>query len=118
MSAILKNDMGKIIFADSYLTAIVGTSASECYGIVGMSDRNVGTSILNAFKNDSGVSKGVRVITDETENVKIELYVTVRYGVTLSTVAENIIDKVKYSVEKETGLNVEHVNIVVQGIEV
>ena len=69
------------------------------------------------FTGDN-LKKGVHVKTDGSENIVIELYITVKYGVSLAAVAENIIDKVKYTVEKETGLNVQSVDIIVQGIQI
>ncbi|MEF9864486.1 MAG: Asp23/Gls24 family envelope stress response protein [Christensenellaceae bacterium] len=117
MSAILKNDLGKIAYSEDYVASIAGISATECYGLVGMSQKNIGEALTNLFKSDN-LKKGVRVKTDETENIVIELFITVKYGVSLSAVAENIIDRVKYSVEKETGLNVSSVDIIVQGIQI
>lgn len=116
MSAVLKNNYGKIIYDENCISAIAGISATECYGLVGMSEKNIGDMITNLFKSGN-LQKGVKVKTDGSENVVIELYVTVKYGVSLSAVAENIIDKVKYSVEKDTGLNVVSVDIIVQGIQ-
>ena len=116
MSAILKNNYGTITYNDDYLATIVGLNAVECYGLAGMTEKNFGETLTNFFKS-SEIKKGVVVRTDNTENISIKLNVTVKYGVSLNAVAENIIDKVKYSIEKDTGLNVETVDIVVQGIE-
>ncbi len=116
MSAVLKNDYGKIVYDDDYLATVVGLSAIECYGLAGMSEKNFGETLSGWFKT-SDIKKGVSVRADGSENITIQLSITVKYGVSLSAVAENIIDKVKYSVEKDTGLNVESVDIVVQGIE-
>lgn len=117
MSAIVKNKFGSITYNESFIATIAGVSATECYGLVGMSQKNITEMITNLFKGDN-LQKGVRIKTDESENVVIELYITVKYGVSLAAVAENIIDKVKYSVEKDTGLNVTSVDIIVQGIQV
>lgn len=117
MSAVLKNNYGKITYEDSYLATVAGINATECYGLVGMSDKHLGDTIKNLFSG-SNLSKGVKVKTDGSENVIVELYITVKYGVSLAAVAENIIDKIKYSIEKETGLNVASVDIIVQGIQV
>ncbi len=66
----------------------------------------------------TSLKKGVEIRSDGSENLTVKLYVTMKYGVSLSAVAENIIDKVKYTVEKETGLNVASVDILVQSIQV
>ncbi len=117
MGAVLKNNYGTITYDDRCISTIAGISATECYGLVGMSQKNAASAIANLFKSGD-LEKGVHIKTDGSENIMIELYITVKYGVSLSAVAENIIDKVKYSVEKETGLNVHSVDIIVQGIQV
>jgi uncharacterized alkaline shock family protein YloU len=117
MSAILKNNYGKIMYEDDYIATIAGISATECYGLVGMSDKHIGETITNFFSGGS-LKRGVKIKTDGSDNIIVELYINVKYGVSLSAVAENIIDKVKYSIEKDTGLNVASVDIIVQGIEV
>ncbi|MBC5647075.1 Asp23/Gls24 family envelope stress response protein [Christensenella tenuis] len=117
MSASLKIDLGTVTYTEDYIASIAGYSALECYGLVGMSQKNITEMISNLFKGDN-LKKGVRIKTDGSENIVVELYITVKYGVSLSAVAENIIDKVKYSIEKETGLNVQSVDIIVQGIQI
>jgi len=117
MSASLKVGLGTVTYGEDYIASIAGYNALECYGLVGMSQKNISEMVANLFKGDN-LKKGVKVKTDGSENVVVELYITVKYGVSLSAVAENIIDKVKYSVEKETGLNVQSVDIIVQGIQI
>lgn len=117
MSATVKNEFGKITYNDSVLSFIAAQSASECYGLVGMSQKNIAQGISNVFKG-SNANKGVVVLTDGSEIISVQLYITVKYGVSMAAVAENIIDKVKYSIENDTGLNVKSVDIVVQGIQV
>ena len=116
MNANLKIDLGTVSYTEDYLATIAGYSAMECYGLVGMSQKTMTESFTNLFKGEN-LKKGVKVKTDGSENIVIELYITVKYGVSLAAVAENIIDKVKYTVEKETGLNVASVDIIVQGIQ-
>ena len=94
MSATLKTDLGKIEYNEPYIASIAGYSALECYGLVGMSQKNITEMISNLFKGDN-LKKGVKIKTDGSENVIVELYITVKYGVSLAAVAENIIDKVK-----------------------
>ena len=50
--------------------------------------------------------------------VHIDLYVILQYGVSLPAVASNCKSNVKYRVEEFTGVNVNNVNIHVEGIRV
>ena len=117
MSAVLKTSIGKITYSEDFIGKVAGINAMECYGIVGMANKNASDGIVNLLKLDN-LKRGVRVRTDETENISVELYIVVKYGVSISAVAANIIDTVKYSLESSTGLNVENVDVVVQGIKI
>jgi len=61
------------------------------------------------------LAKGVSVSIDGDE-LNIELFVILGYGVKISEVARMIIDKVRYTVEKVTGLKVNKVTVSVESI--
>jgi uncharacterized alkaline shock family protein YloU len=63
------------------------------------------------------LSRGVEVRFIDDQTV-IDLYIIVSYGVRISEVAHNIIDKVAYTVQKVLGIEVAKVNINVQGVKV
>lgn len=42
----------------------------------------------------------------------------VAYGVSISAVSDNLISNVKYKVEEFTGLTIEKINILVEGVRV
>ena len=117
MSAVLDTPMGLITYTDEIIAKIAGLRAIECYGIVGMASINASDGIGTLLKREN-LKKGVKVKSNGTDNVIVELYVIVKYGLSISVVAKNIIDTVKYGVEKATGLNVKEVNIIVQGIKI
>lgn len=50
--------------------------------------------------------------------ISIDFHVIVSYGVSISTVADNLIENVKYKVEEFTGMAVEKINIFVEGVRV
>lgn len=117
MSATVSNGYGKITYEDNALSLLSGRAAAECYGLTGIANQGVGTGLTNFFRG-ANASKGVEVKEDGSNVISIKLYVTARYGVSLPAVAENVIEKVKYTIENETGLTVDSVDIVVQSIEV
>ena len=73
--------------------------------------------IVELLKGENGF-KGVSIEELEDNTIAIELYVILQYGTNISTVANNIIDKVKYTVEKLTEVKVSKIDINVQGIRV
>jgi len=116
MSVAMNNSLGKLYYSDEFLSDLAGLCAMECYGIVGMSSKRAVDGIIELVKGEN-LKKGVRITTDD-KNVKIDLYVIVEYGVSISAVAKNVIDTVKYNVEKGTGLTVTDVNVIVDGIRI
>ena len=116
MSAVLQNSMGKIIYSEDFISVLAGIYTTDCYGIVGMTSKRATDGLVELIKGEN-LKKGVKVYS-EGNRIKIELFVIVEYGVSVGAVAENVIDAVKYNVEKLTGLIVNKVNITVNGIRV
>lgn len=48
----------------------------------------------------------------------LDFHVIVAYGVSIITVCDNLINNVKYKVESFTGLEIEKINIFVEGVRV
>lgn len=117
MSATVSNGNGKITYEGNTLSLLAGRAAAECYGLAGIANQSAGGNRTSIFRG-ANAGKGVQVAEDGTNTISVKLYVTAKYGVSLPAVAENVIDKVKYALENETGLTVENVEIVVQSIEV
>ncbi len=116
MGATLPNDFGKIIIDEDVLASIAGRSATECYGIVGMSAFSTTGGWADILKRENW-AKGVKILV-ANELITIELGIIVKYGVSISTVADNVIDNVSFNVEHLTGMKVEKVNVQVKGIRV
>lgn len=116
MIATLKNKLGTIVISEKVITTLAAKAASETYGIVGLAAQNVKDGIFELLRVENN-TKGVSVRIKE-DKVDIDLTVIMEYGVRIAIVAENIIDKVKYSIEANTNLKVESVNVIVQGIRV
>ncbi len=116
MSVKIINENGSLLIDDQVIATIAGVSAMECYGIVGMASKNATEGFFELVKKEQ-LTRGIKVNVKENK-VILDLHVIVQFGVKVSVVAENIISKVKYNVENFTGLEVEKVNIYVQGVRV
>jgi uncharacterized alkaline shock family protein YloU len=110
------NALGQIIYSDEALANLAGIIAMECYGLVGMASRRATDGLVELLKREN-LSRGVRIRVDG-EEIIIELFIVVEYGVSIATVASNIIENVKYQVENLTGLRVNRVDVTVHGIRV
>ncbi len=116
MSVNVLNKNGNIIIDDQVFATLAGLAAMECYGVVGMASRNATQGIFELLKREQ-LTKGIKVTTVD-EKINIDLYIVLQYGVKISVVADNIISRIKYSVETFSGVSVENVNIFVQGVRV
>lgn len=116
MSAKFENEIGTIHINTEVISTIAGASAMECYGLVGMASKSAADGFVRLLKKDN-MHKGVKVNLDEN-SIVIDLYVIIQFGTKISTVANNIIDKVKYNVENQTGMKVKEVNINIEGVRV
>lgn len=112
----IANEKGTIYIDKDVIAKIASQAAMECYGLVGMASKNKSNGIVELLKGENS-SKGIRVSIDE-ETLRIELFVIIQYGTKISTVADNIIERVKYMVEKQTGLKINRIDINVQGVRV
>jgi len=116
MSIKIVNESGFIRIDDQLIATIAGIAAMECYGIVGMASKNATEGFFELLKKDQ-LTKGIKATTID-DKINIDLYTVLQYGVKISVVAENIISNVKYNVETFLGIDVEKVNIFVQGVRV
>ena len=110
------NQMGEILIDSDVVARLAGTVAMECFGIVGMASVNMKDGLVKLLKKDN-LTHGINVSIDDNK-LTIDFHVIVAYGVSISTVADNLIENIKYRVEEFTGLEVSHINIYVEGVRV
>mgnify|MGYP005754385143 CR=1 FL=1 len=116
MSAKLENDYGVITIENEVIARIAGYAAMDCYGIVGMAAKNVKDGIVQLLKKES-LTKGIKLTVNENK-ISLDFHIIVEYGTNITAIADNIISTVKYKVEEYAGLEVENVNIFVEGVRV
>ena len=113
----LETSNGEVIIESEVIAQFAGLSAIECFGIVGMATVNVKDGFVKLLRGDS-VSKGVNVTNGENNSIAIYFHIVVAYGVSISTVAENLMSTVRYKVEEFTSMQVETINVFVEGVRV
>ncbi|WP_096199320.1 Asp23/Gls24 family envelope stress response protein [Bacillus sp. FJAT-45350] len=117
MSIEMKTQNGVIDVSKDVVATIAGGAAIDCYGIVGMASRKQIKDGITELLGKENFRRGV-VIREEEEEVHIDMYIIVSYGTKISEVAYNVQTKVKYQLEQMLGLDVDSVNIFVQGVRV
>lgn len=116
MKGHMSTQIGDVLIDNDVLAKYAGSSAVECFGVVGMASISMKDGLVKLLKRES-LSHGVN-ITVEDNKIIIELHIIVSYGVSISAVAENLISNVKYKVEEFTGMEVVRINIYVEGVRV
>lgn len=116
MPSKLQTQFGQVSIADEIFATIAGFSALENYGVIGMASKNAKDGLWEILRRDN-VKKGVQISIVDEELV-IDLYIMVEYGVSISAVAENVIHNVGYHVFEMTGVKVKAVNVHVEGVRV
>ena len=107
------NAYGKITISNEAIALVTSHIARDCYGVVDLVSQNM--SDFSSKKKSK--FKGVKIIT-ANNRIYIDLFVIIKYGVSISTVTENLKSAVKYGVEKFTGMITDSVNINVVGVRV
>ena len=104
MNGRMNNSLGSIVIDSNVIATYAGSVAVECFGIVGMA----------SVKN---LERGINVRVEDNK-ITLDFHVIVSYGVSISAVANNLLDNVKYQLESFTGMEVEKINIFVEGVRV
>ncbi|MGN0482982.1 MAG: Asp23/Gls24 family envelope stress response protein [Lachnospiraceae bacterium] len=116
MKGQIDTELGTVLIDEEVIATYAGSVAVECFGIVGMAAVNMKDGLVKLLKRDY-LTRGIHVRM-ENNRITIEFHVIVAYGVSISTVSDNLIDTVKYRVEEFTGLEIEKINIFVEGVRV
>lgn len=110
------NSYGKISISDEAIAIVAGHTALECYGVVDLVAKKLSDNFAMLFKKQN-FNKGVKVLTVDNK-IYIDLYVVLKYGVSIVAVADSLKRSVKYSVEEFTGMIVDSINVNVLGVRV
>lgn len=108
----MENEYGNIKVSDDVIASCAAKTALETKGVYALS-----SAITDSILRKSPDTRGIKV-TQTDEMIHIDIYLVVEYGVNIPSMAWKIQENVKREVEKITGMNVENVNIHVQGISV
>ena len=117
MKGQMDTQYGKILIDEDVIATYAGSVAVGCFGIVGMAAVNMKDGLVKLLKRDY-LTHGISVLVDNENHITIDFHVIVAYGVSISTVSDNLIQTVKYEVENFTGMKISKINIYVEGVRV
>lgn len=105
---------GKVEIAPEVIEVIASIAASEVEGVGGMRGNFAAGVVERLGKKNHG--KGVKVEISET-GIKVDVYCTMKFGVSIPTVAQKIQDNIRQTLLNMTALAPEEVNIHIVGIQ-
>jgi uncharacterized alkaline shock family protein YloU len=106
---------GTIDISSTTIATIATRAVHQCYGVVGMSSKNLVDGIANLLTRDS--RRGIEVRYEE-EGIVIDVYVIMEYGTRLRVVAQSIQNTVRFHVERALDTPVKAVNVFIQGLRI
>ena len=109
------NENGSVNISTSVYTDIVGTAATNCFGVKGMAARSVKDGVYHLLRKES-VGKGVNVEFHEDGTISVDLHIMVDNGVNMNALGASIIEQVRYEVTKCTGTEVRAVNVYIDSM--
>ena len=108
---------GSVTIDSEVIAKIAGYVAAMSYGVVGMAYRSKSDSVASLLKKDN-YTKGIKVTVGDDNKILIDIHIIIEYGVNINVIGKSIIKNVKYQVSHMTGLEVEQVNVCVEGFRV
>ncbi len=110
-----QSDLGRITIAADAIAQIVGHTAAECYGVVGMAGKGLTDRALKRLLVRDKLTQGIAV-SGSGEGLRLDLHVVVEYGLNLAEVAATVRSRVAYEVERLTGLTVAAVEVHIEDV--
>ncbi len=111
----IENHLGSIDISYEYLASLIGYTATSCFGVVDMNLSGAKQNFLSVIDKTKKIDKGV-VIRVSKNKLDIDLHITVRFGTNIKAIVDSIMNKVRYTVEDSTGIQVSKVNVFVDGM--
>lgn len=107
---------GRVEIADSAIISVIRESVLSCYGVVALGPRPSQSAIRRRLRrNDPSRGIDIEVVDDR---ITIDVSIVVEYGTPIFTVAQNVMQTVKFQVEHMLDMTVERVNVNVDGLRV
>lgn len=106
----------RVVVTDGALAKVVGLSAHEVPGVVGMAPASLGEGIrriLGTRQVDEGVVISKR---EQPDRAEVDIHVVVAYGVNIPVVADGVRERVRYAAKTYAGVTIEKVRVHVAGV--
>lgn len=107
---------GRVEIADGAIVSVIHETVLSCYGVVDLGPHSSRSAIRRALQKKHP-SDGISIDVDG-KHLTIDLSIVVEFGTPIFTVAQNVMQTVKFQVERTLGMTVDRVNVNVDGLRV
>lgn len=109
--------LGQVAISKQAIATLAGNCAMQCYGVVGLASQNSHASDILKLLKQKSFAKGVEIIQDENK-IDINIHLIFADGINISSTVGEIQKKIKYAIESAFNIEVDKINIIIQGIRV
>lgn len=110
----MKTNSGELQIEDDVVITVVGSAATESFGVVGMAAKTL-TDGVNELLNRQNFAKGV-TIKQEGDLLVVDVHIVTSLGIKLPEVAKSVQKQVGYALEKQLGISLKRVNVIVADV--
>lgn len=98
---------GSVIITNDYFAKLIGNAVTSCYGVSSMVAKGK-QWLREKLTKKEYIDTGI-VVSGNINQINVDLYITVMFGINMNAIAQSIINKVKYTVKEATGITVDKV---------
>ncbi|MDE6580876.1 MAG: Asp23/Gls24 family envelope stress response protein [Ruminiclostridium sp.] len=116
---LIRDHLGEINISKQFFSQLIGGTLTDCFGVAdtnACSPKQTFFDTISILRKKKMVDKGVSVRSVRGK-LRVDLHITVMYGLNISSIVKSIQHKIAYVIEEETDISVESVNVYVDGIK-
>ena len=115
MEVSASNEKGNLVISEEVISSIAINAAKDVEGVSSFSNRPV--DVFSTIKNGSlKVMSPVRILQNG-DDINVSIYLNIEPNKKIKTVAQNVQQNVKESIQNMTGRLVSKVNVIIAGID-
>lgn len=107
---------GRVEIAENAIGHTISEAVLSCYGVVDLGPQTLGSAITRRLRITNS-PRGIGIVTTD-DGLEIEVSIVVEYGTPIFTVAQNVMQTVKFQVEHLLAMHVARVDVNVDGLRV
>ncbi|NLG10508.1 MAG: Asp23/Gls24 family envelope stress response protein [Coriobacteriaceae bacterium] len=107
---------GSLSVATDVIADLAGYAALESYGVVGMAAPTLQDGFAKMLPARR-LRRGILVHSGES-GISVELFVVIEHGTNISTVSDNLADRVRFVLEHYAEIPIDDIIVHVQGVHV